>query len=235
VSCDSQRREMSRRLGVMGFLIASAALVACGETPATSTVPMGPPAIATSGAGGAKPPTGGAGGARSTAGSGGGMAAAGPVACGTAMCTAPMIPASVGLPPVAAPCCVDPAMGTCGFTMKSSGMCLAPPPVDPECPPGPMGQKGCCLANGMLCGIDVTLFGIPGCFNHVESLALDLGEMPVPTRCDGMPVSVVNPQPGAGGSGGGGAAGSAGSGAGGRGAAGAGGSAAAGRSGAGGA
>jgi hypothetical protein len=40
-----------------------------------------------------------------------------------------------------------------------AGVCVPPPPVDPDCPPSANDQKGCCIASSNRCGIDATVFG----------------------------------------------------------------------------
>lgn len=233
MSLDRQREHMNGRLGVVGLLLASVTLAACQDSAASPSVPtnLPPVPITAAGAAGASvaKPAGGssgaAGAAPSQGGSAGMKAPPGPVACGATMCMpATYAPAPDGSD-FTAPCCVDATMGSCGYTTLSGAMCLPPPAVDPECPKGPMGQPGCCLSDGKLCGIDATAYGSPGCFDHVNSLSLDLGVRPVPTHCDGTRVKPDDFASGASSSNAGGAGGAS---------AGTGGAAAAGRGGAGG-
>lgn len=202
---ESERERMTSRLW-LGVVLGTAVLVgACQETQPNGLAQVPLPPMTGAGSGGARGGAGGAGG-------GAPMAPAGPapVQCGTRTCAAPMVPMFPGAPPLAAPCCLDPAMGTCGWSMNG-GACFPPPPTDPECPKGGLGQNGCCLADGMLCGIDAAMFGMPNCFDIINSPFNRGGMLGAGTRCDGTPVPAMAGAGGGGGSGGmGGAAAGAG-------------------------
>lgn len=136
----------------------------------------------------------GFGGGVATAGVGGGVAtagttgAAGPVACGTTMCSTPALPPGLPIMPLPA-CCANPATSTCGSV--SGGMCMAPPAAAPNCP-APMffgmTLRACC-ATGNVCGIDASMLGM-GCINASAIPGQGAGR-PV-TMCDG---TVVQPPP----------------------------------------
>lgn len=81
------------------------------------------------------------------------------ITCGSTTC---MPPEGGGL----TACCLDPFSSTCG-TSKAGGMCgTAQVTGDPRCPAvdimmGVM-LPSCCTDDGK-CGIDATMFGMPGC------------------------------------------------------------------------
>lgn len=142
---------------------------------------------------------GGRGGAGGRAGAGGkssvagrsGSAAVDPgqmtdVACGTATCSSTA--AAMGF---ITACCADPATSTCG-TATMGGSCAKPVPDDPRCPGlnvmGFVMLPSCCATNGM-CGIDASMFGMPGCVDLAAAAmqAMSMGggaDIPSPRACD---------------------------------------------------
>lgn len=62
-------------------------------------------------------------------------------------------------------CCMDAFSSTCGF-MLPGGMCAPSVLGDPRCPSVSVGGgimlPSCCTDDGQ-CGIDATMFGMPGC------------------------------------------------------------------------
>lgn len=158
----------------------------CGDDDGTTT-----PAQTTGGSSGGAA----SGGTRSSAAGTAAMAPA-PVECGSAMCSAPMLPGGMGIPggiALSMPCCADEAKGTCGS--MSGTTCMPPPAPAPNCPAPPsfggFTLTACCVEATQICGIDASMAGM-GC--------VDLGGLggAIPglggggmtqTKCDGTPVA----------------------------------------------
>lgn len=110
-----------------------------------------------------------------------------PVACGTSQCfpSGREIPGFV----LQQPCCVDEQKGQCGWKAPGGdGTCVAPPPVDSDCPPNAVGQQGCCIESLDRCGIDGSMYA-EGCYNLAESMFAVGNPEIFPRTCDGKPVN----------------------------------------------
>ena len=168
-------------------LVVSTAAIGCGDDDDDSSAPR-----AGSGSGaGRSAGTGGRAGALGTAGTPG-VVVAEPVPCGSTQCAPPNsllgglagIASAFGIMlPSSVPCCLDPALETCGTAASAEATCEAPAIPDARCPglgfgaiPGaPAGgaaganMGGCCIANQ--CGLDGSIFG-RGCLESSEAQTL---------------------------------------------------------------
>ena len=132
---------------------------------------------------------GGTSGAGGTTPGSGGMTAM-PVQCGSNLCQPgqPLVPGFPG----AAACCVDATMGTCG-TVGLTGACAAPIPSDPRCSSPIPGLSSCCINND--CGIDGTMFGMPGCVDTSMFASNPMfsmfGGLLMAKHCDGTPIMTI--------------------------------------------
>jgi hypothetical protein len=189
--------KMDRATLTVGLVwICMAAVAACGDDDAASG---NKPDVGAAGKAG-HAANGGAGGAAGHAGAAGksnaaghsGSAAAGDtggggdVKCGTATCSSPA--QAMGF---IMGCCADEATSTCGTAMMG-GACAKPVADDPRCPGlnvmGFVMLPSCCATNGM-CGIDASMFGMPGCVDleSAAKQAMSMGggaDIPAPRACD---------------------------------------------------
>ena len=119
---------------------------------------------------------------------GAGTGQVGSVKCGTATCTSN--PQAMGF---ITACCADEGTSTCGTSMMG-GACAKPIAGDPRCPSvsGVISLPSCCDQNGM-CGIDPSMFGMPGCVElgaAAERAMMSMQGMgfnimfPAPRACD---------------------------------------------------
>ena len=111
-----------------------------------------------------------------------------PVKCGSTMCMPPAFPGGF-----ITACCADETTSTCGTAMQG-GACATPSMGDARCPTitvmGAFMLPSCCATNGM-CGLDASMFGMPGCIDLAAAAAqaMSMGggstDIPAPRSCDG--------------------------------------------------
>jgi hypothetical protein len=176
---------------LLAILIAlvGTAIGGCGEDASDADDSSGDGGASDSGpADNADTGTGGGAGSGSTSPAPGGSGQS--VACGSSTCTAP----GGGF---AMACCAEESSGTCGMSVMG-GACSKPVAGDERCPPvsimGAIMLPSCCTPEG-LCGIDPSMFGMPGCVD-LKSAAERSGmsgmmgggiaiTFPEPRSCDG--------------------------------------------------
>jgi hypothetical protein len=164
--------------------ICLAALAACSGDDANAT--DAGPSAGKSGGGGSHAGHGGSTAGRSGSGAAGSSQAGG-VKCGSMMCMASG-PAAGFIDA----CCADEATSTCGTSIMGNP-CSKPVADDPRCPGvnvmGFIMLPSCCAQNGM-CGIDASMFGMPGCVDLATAAkqAMSMGggaDLPAARACDG--------------------------------------------------
>lgn len=108
------------------------------------------------------------------------------VQCGERSCSQP-----VSLNRAMRPCCLDPQLGTCGYSLLTGNSCMLPPSDVAGCPAVELsaGLKlaSCCTAEGQ-CGVNGTMFGLPACTGLAAARALGQGSSPLsfpePRACE---------------------------------------------------
>ena len=178
-----------KRLVVLALIIAAfgvTTLQGCGDdADDDSPTDAGSAGKGGSGGGGGR---GGAGGRSGAGTSGGGSGSSGTdVKCGSATCTSP----GGMFGGFATACCADTATSTCGMSVMGAP-CAKPATGDPRCPGltvmGAIMLPSCCTMG--LCGIDASMFGMPGCVDlktaaERSSMMGGSGTMiPAPRACD---------------------------------------------------